>query len=115
MSNWLKRFQERQRELARGADADLVQDNRTRYKRGLFLIAFGLLVGFLGSKVHLSGGLQSAAVVLSIASFTIGFVLLRWAYQESIFLNRPDPENRPVSLRMTISRELVEFALREAA
>jgi hypothetical protein len=95
MGSWLKRFQERQRELARGADADLVQNNRTRYKHGLFLLAFGLLVGFLRPKVHLSGVLQAAAVVVSIASFTIGFVLLRWAYQESIFLNRPDPEKPP--------------------
>src|SRR5260370_4252168 len=97
MGNWLKRLQERQRERAQGVDADLVQDNGRRYRRGLFLLAFGLLFGFLGSKVHSSGVLHAAEAVLSIASCVIGFILLRWAYQESLFLNRPDLE-KPLSI-----------------
>jgi hypothetical protein len=97
MANWLKRFQERQRELAQGVDADLVKANRRRFRRGLLLLAFGCLLGFVGPKLHLSLALRAAAAVVFGMSCLIGILMLQWAARESAFLNGPDPQ-RPVSI-----------------
>jgi hypothetical protein len=99
MSNWLKRFQERQRELAQGADADLVQANRQRYKRALLLLAFDAGLIFLNDKVNLSPLLRTAVGILSVIIFLLGLLLLKWAWKESVFLNRPDPEVPPSILK----------------
>jgi hypothetical protein len=97
MSNWLRRFQERQRELAIGVDADLVKANRRRFKRGLFLLAVGCLLGFAGPKMHLSFVLRVAVAVVFGMSGLIGLFMLQWAARESTFLHRPDPE-KPLSI-----------------
>jgi hypothetical protein len=97
MTNWLKRFQERQRELAHGVDADLVKINRRRFRRGLFLLAFGCLLGFVGPKVHLSLLLRAATAVVFGISCLIGLFMLQWAARESAFLNSPDSE-KPLSI-----------------
>jgi hypothetical protein len=97
MTNWLRRFQERQHELAIGVDADLVKTNHTRFKRGLFLLAFGCLLGFVGPKMHLSVALRAAVAVVFGMSCLIGLFMLRWARREAAFLNSPDPE-KPLSI-----------------
>jgi len=99
MSNWVKRFQERQRELTQGADADLVQANRRRYKRALLLLAFNAGLIFLNGKVNLSPALRTAVGILSATICLLGLLMLRWAWQESLFLNRPDPEGPPSILK----------------
>jgi hypothetical protein len=45
MLEWLDRWQQRQRELQNGADADLVRDNRRRWKYSLalFVCSFSLI------------------------------------------------------------------------
>jgi hypothetical protein len=97
MTNWLKRFQERQRELAQDVDADLVKANRRRFRRGLFLFVFGCLLGFVGPKLHLSLVLRAAAAVVFGMSCFIGLFMLRWAAREWAFLNSPDRE-KPLSV-----------------
>jgi hypothetical protein len=97
MTNWLQRFQERQRELAQGADADLLKVNRRRFRLGLFLLAFGCLLGFVGPKMHLSLVLRAAGAVVFGMSCVIGLLMLQWAARESAFLNSPDSE-KPLSI-----------------
>jgi hypothetical protein len=50
MSGWWERWQRRQCELTQGVDADLVRDNRRRYKLALGLLAFGLSLIFLNAE-----------------------------------------------------------------
>ncbi len=97
MTNWLKRFQERQRELAQGVDADLVKINHRRFQRGLSLFVFGCLLGFAGPKLHLSLVLRTAAAVVFGMSCLIGLFMLQWAARESAFLHSPDSE-KPLSI-----------------
>jgi predicted lysophospholipase L1 biosynthesis ABC-type transport system permease subunit len=97
MTNWLKRFQERQRELAQGVDADLVKANRSRFRRGLFLLAFGCLLGLVGPKMHLSLVLRAVTAVVFGVSCLIGLFMLQWAARESAFLNSPESE-KPLSI-----------------
>jgi hypothetical protein len=95
MTNWLKPFQQRHRELARGVDADLVKTNHRRFWRGLILLAFGCLLGFVGPKIHLPFVLRIAAAVVFGVSCLIGLFTLQWAARESAFLNSPDLEKPP--------------------
>ncbi|MFY9904508.1 MAG: hypothetical protein WAM43_16505 [Terriglobales bacterium] len=97
MTNWLRRFQERQRELAIGVDSDLVKINHRRFKRGLFLLAFGCLLGLVGPKMHLSLVMRVAAAVVFGMSSLIGLFMLQWAARELAFLNSPDPK-KPLSI-----------------
>jgi hypothetical protein len=97
MANWMGRFQERQRELAIGVDADLVKINHRRFRRGLFLLAFGCLLGFVGPKIHLSFALRVAAAILFGMLCLIGLFMLQWAARASAFLNSPPPE-KPISI-----------------
>jgi hypothetical protein len=97
MKNWLKRFQERQRDLGRGVDADLVKDNRRRFRRDLSLLVFGCLLGFVGPKLHLPLVLRTAAAIMFGVSCLIGLLMLQWAARESAFLNTPDSE-KPLSI-----------------
>jgi len=75
---WLTRWQDRQRELAAGVDADLVEANRKRWK-----LSFCLSVRF-----------RPSFNWLTMACFVAGLLLAEWAGAESGFLNsssRPEP------------------------
>lgn len=93
--NWLERRIRRQTELAQGIDADLVRDNRKRYKFAIGLLSFAVLLSFLTSKVHLAEPLRPFVGAIAGCSGVAGLVLLVWARQEEIVLNKPDPEDPP--------------------
>ena len=96
MSNWFERFRERERDLAEGADADLVRDNRNRDKVAFGLIGFACLLSWLSSaKIQIPSTLRSIVAGLAIVSFLVGFFLALWARQEDAFLSKPDPEEPP--------------------
>src|SRR5262245_58160367 len=93
--NWFERWRQRQSELANGVDADLVQDNQKRYRIGFGLIAVGLAVGLLASKVQLPWTIRSVVTTIATLSLLAGFLLTAWARQESAFLRKPEPEKPP--------------------
>lgn len=95
IASWFERWHRRQRELADGADADLVKANRRRYRLAFALIGFAFLLAFFRGRLHLPAVLDTACRVVVVASFAIGFVLARWAMHEHEFLSRPDPEGPP--------------------
>ena len=86
---------DRQRELAEGADADLVQANRRRFRfaYGLIGLAFGL--GLLDARLHLPHVLDIVLGCAAVVSGLAGIVMAKWAQQEDVFLKRPEPEGPP--------------------
>ena len=89
MPGWFERWQARQAQLAEGADADLMQSNRRRFKIafGLIGLAFGL--GLLDARFHLAP-LRTVLTVIAGISGVVGLVLVKWAQQEHAFLTRPE-------------------------
>jgi hypothetical protein len=99
MSGWLKRYDRRRRELAQGADADLVRSNRGRYKLAFVLLGLGFLLVLLSTILNPSGIPHKVAVVLAGVLIVAGLAILRWASMENTFLNKPDPEDPPKIFR----------------
>jgi hypothetical protein len=95
MSSWLERWRKRKSDLAHGVDADLVRDNRNRYKLAFGLIGLGFLLGLLDSKIQIPSTLRSIVVGMVFMSIIGGFLLAAWARQEDAFLSKPDPEEPP--------------------
>jgi hypothetical protein len=95
MSGWLQRWSQRQHDLTRGVDADLVRDNGRRYKVAFGFIGLGLLLAVLGSKVHTPSLLHWMLLGAGGVSGLAGFLTAIWAQQETAFLNKPDPEEPP--------------------
>ena len=93
--NWFERWRQREFELARGVDADLVADNQKRYRLASMLLAFGFALGLMVSKVHLRSTLHLIVVVIATVCLIGGFALAAWARQESAFLRKPEAENPP--------------------
>ncbi len=91
----LRRFEERQRALGRGVDADLVQANRKRWKQSLSLFAICFLLIALQAAVKLSGVFHHLVLGLTVLSFSVAIVLATWARQEAAFLDRPEPKEPP--------------------
>jgi membrane glycosyltransferase len=95
MIGWIRRWNQRQRDLTQGVDADLVRANRKRYKLALGLLALALLLMLLCAKVQIPSALlwilSAAATVFFLASLFLGL----WAQQEDAFLSKPDPEEPP--------------------
>jgi hypothetical protein len=96
---YLKRWQQRQRELAQGADADLVRENRKRGRFGFGLLAFSFIFAACTSKMQLPHLLRTIIGGSAIASLVVGFVMLQWAKWEKAFLDRPDQEKPPSILK----------------
>jgi hypothetical protein len=92
---WFERWSRRQDELAQGADANLVRDNRRRYKLGFLVLGFATLLTLLVSKVDLGEHLRQILRVVAAGSGVAGLLLLAWARQEKIVLDKPDPEPPP--------------------
>jgi hypothetical protein len=99
MRGWLQRWSQRQRDLSRGVDADLVRDNGKRYKVSFGLIGLGLLLAVLGSKVHTPSLLHWVVLAAGGGSGWVGFLMAIWAREESAFLSKPDPEEPPTIFR----------------
>lgn len=95
MWSWLERWEQRRRELEQGVDADLVRDNRRRWKLSLGLSALGFLLIGVQALVKLPGPFHEIAVGLTVVFLIGGLALGKWARAEGSFLNRPDPKEPP--------------------
>jgi hypothetical protein len=99
MTSWTERWQRRRRELAEGADADLVRTNRRRFRLAFSLIGLALALTAIEAKVQLPKSLDTVLRIVAVSSFVIGSMMGRWAREERAFLNRPDPEGPPEIFR----------------
>jgi len=91
---WFSRWQGRQKEIASGVDAELIEQNRKRYKLPfrLLLCAF-VCLGIAALKLpHL---LHEAAAWLAAALFIVWMFLLKWVRAERWQLERPGPAEPP--------------------
>ena len=88
MSTWWERSRKRDLELAEGADADLMQANRRRYRVAFALMGLAVLIVYLEPKIHLPGKLSTIIRVLAAASFEVGVLLVKWA-QTRVFVPHP--------------------------
>ncbi|HTS12888.1 MAG TPA: hypothetical protein VMH00_12280 [Candidatus Limnocylindrales bacterium] len=95
MWDWWQRTRQRQRELAQGADADLVRANGKRWKIGLLLSGVSILLLAIPGTIHLSGIWYEIAGVVIFSVYAAGMILLWWARAESGFLSKPDPKKPP--------------------
>jgi hypothetical protein len=93
-SSWSERSEKRRRELAEGADADLVRANRNRYRAGFGLIIVAVVLGFLKT-LSSSYTVRMLLIWAAGAFLLIGVVIARWAMLEDTFLNKPDREGPP--------------------
>lgn len=91
----LTRYQQRQRDLASGVDADLVRANKNRWKVCYVLFGASMLLLALRYLTVLPVTLVRIAQY-SAAGLLAGAVLVaQWARAEAGFLNRPDPKEPP--------------------
>ena len=97
--SWFERWRRRQYELAQGGDADLVRDNRKRYRLAFSLLGFAILLSLLVSKVDLGKQLSLVMSVVAAGSGVAALLLLMWARQEQVLLHKPDPEVPPKIFR----------------
>ena len=95
MLDWLDRWQQRHSELQNGADADLVRDNRRRWKFSLALLVCSFLLVGIQAAVKFPDPWHTIAVTLTIVFFVGGALLGRWARAERSFLDRPNPKEPP--------------------
>jgi hypothetical protein len=99
MFGWLERELHRQRDLQDGVDADLVRDNRRRYKLSALLLGCAFLLSGILAKVGLPEPWQAIVVALTMALFVGGMIIGHWAWREWIFLRQPDPKEPPSLLK----------------
>src|SRR5580704_13149102 len=95
MSSIFDRWRQRQSDLRRGGDADLIHTNRNRYRLTFVLLGFGLSLSLLTAKVHIPKTLRWVLICTGIVSLIVGFLFGLWARSESAFLNKPDPVEPP--------------------
>lgn len=95
MFQYLQRMHQRQRELRLGVDADLVRDNRRRWKQCLVFFGCGFATLGVYAHVTLRGFWQDVAVTVIMLFFATAMFLGYWARAEHLFLNRPDPKEPP--------------------
>jgi len=94
MAGWFARRQERRRQLDEGADADLMQANRWRYRIAFGLIGVSVVLSLLSTKLRLPQMLTGFRIAAAI-SVLVGVVMAKWAQAEHAFLTRPEPERPP--------------------
>jgi hypothetical protein len=99
MTGWFQRLEKRRHELAQGADADLMQSNRRRFKLAFGLIGLAFALGLICSKLHLPATLKVVLVIAGGVAGITGLVLAKWAQHEHDFLTDPDPEGPPEIFR----------------
>jgi hypothetical protein len=95
MWNWLKRRDDRQRDLENGIDADLVGDDRRRWSHALRLWLAGTLLFVVERYLPIPGWAHLSVRFAAVACIILGFFLSKWASQERAFLGKPDPEAPP--------------------
>jgi hypothetical protein len=92
MWNWLERRLQRQDDLDRGVDSDLVRGNRKKWKIAALLFAVSMLFFGIRSLVLISARVQKVFDVIGATLLVLGFVIGRWAWREFAFLNQPEPK-----------------------
>lgn len=95
MISWWSREAQRERDLAVGVDADLIRDNRRRFRLSFILIGTAAVLAVICRTLYLSGWIANICFGVSIVLIVSGFVSFKWAQAESRFLHRPDPEEPP--------------------
>jgi membrane glycosyltransferase len=95
MAGWPSRWQQRQRDLQNGVDADLLQANRGRRKLSSYFFALVFLLIGVQAIVKPTGTLRGILVALCIVSLVCAVGLARWARAEGAFLSKPDLEKPP--------------------
>ncbi|PYS44938.1 MAG: hypothetical protein DMG13_33050 [Acidobacteria bacterium] len=98
MRQWLERWEQRQKDLARGVDSGLVQANRRRYRVSMGLLISSIVLAEAVSEAGVSGIVGWIFRVMAAIGCISGLFLLQWAWQERIHLNKPDPE-KPLSIK----------------
>lgn len=95
MWGWIQRRQQRDYDLKRGVDADLVKGNQRRWK--LTALLFGLGFASLGVMAlgHFTGLLNQIAVSITMAFFLGAMLLGNLARAWGVFLDKPDPKEPP--------------------
>jgi hypothetical protein len=93
--DWFNRYRQRQRDLAAGADADLVAANRKRWKIVWFFFCLAFLLLGLAHLLKPRGVVAETISWISGVSFALGMLLAMWARAEDGFLNGPDPKKPP--------------------
>lgn len=95
MFGWIRRWNQRQRDLTLGVDADLVRDNRKRYKLAFGLQGLALFLILLCAKFHIPRTPLWILSATTIVCFLAGLLLAIWAQREDAFLSKPDREEPP--------------------
>ena len=95
MFEWFGRYNQRQRDLAAGVDADLVRSNRKKWRISLLLVGVGFLFFGIDYFVKLHGLIQEIVRWISVVLIFGGVFLGRWAGQVDAFLSKPDPKKPP--------------------
>jgi hypothetical protein len=97
MSGYWARYQERQRKLAAGVDADLVKENHRRYGISFMLLGGGILLILSRNYVPWSLILSKIIAVISSVAIIGGMILLWLSAWERRVIEQPDPE-KPSSI-----------------
>lgn len=95
MWDWLERQRKRQRDLQNGADADLVRENRRRWKIAYTLFGISFFLVGVQALIRLPDTWHRVMVALTMVLFTVGLLLGQWARAEKGFLDKPDPKEPP--------------------
>ena len=95
MLEWFGRYNQRQRDLAAGVDADLVRRNRGKFKLAGLLVALGSLLAGIERFIKLHGAIQEIGMWLSGLLLFGGVFLGYWAQRERVFLAKSDPKKPP--------------------
>jgi hypothetical protein len=95
MWNWFERWVQRQNDLEKGVDADLVEGNRRKWKLVFWFMGCGALLLSLDGLFLIPIWFRRVVLFSSALMIIAGFLLLRWASAEHAFLNRPEPKEPP--------------------
>lgn len=95
MLDWFSRYGQRQRDLAAGVDADLVQSNRKKSTIALLLSGAGFFLIGIDHFAKLHGLIHEVFVWLFGLLVFGGLFVGKWAQQERAFLGKSDPRKPP--------------------
>ena len=114
MLDWLARREQRRRDLTSGADADLVHENRRRFRFSLCQVGAAFLLSWSRKVLHMEGWLSEVILCVAIAGLIGGFIGMKWAREESKFLGPSDPEEPPRVFKLYQAKVESDFVRRIA-
>ncbi len=91
----LHRWQQRERDLRQGVDADLVLANRRRWLICAGLFGLGYLLLGIQSIAKFQDHLHQIAVAITTVVFFGAIIIGNWARSWNAFLDKPDPKEPP--------------------